>query len=64
VWGRNPPARCSDARQVPAPGTWLELDVREIHVEEKVNALETMKLLATGSAHEQRLRAGCRGQAG
>jgi hypothetical protein len=46
VWGRNPPARCSDARQVPAPGTWLELDVCETHVEEKVNALETMKLLA------------------
>jgi hypothetical protein len=42
----------------------LELDVREAHVEEKVNALETMKLLlTTGSAHEQRLRAGCRGQA-
>ena len=36
----------------------LELDVREQHVEEKVNALETMKLLlTTGSAHEQRLRA-------
>ena len=30
----------------------LELDVREQHVEEKVNALETMKLLlTTGSAH-------------
>ncbi len=37
---------------------FLELDVREAHVEEKVNALETMKLLlTTGSAHEQRLRA-------
>jgi hypothetical protein len=38
---------------------FLELDVCEAHVEEKVNALETMKLLlTTGSAHEQRLRAG------
>ena len=35
---------------------FLELDVREAHVEEKVNALETMKLLlTTGSANEQRL---------
>lgn len=36
---------------------FLELDVREAHVEEKVNALETMKMLLTsGSANEQRLR--------
>jgi hypothetical protein len=37
---------------------FLELDVREAHVEEKVNALETMKLLlTTGSLNERRLRA-------
>jgi hypothetical protein len=36
---------------------FLELDVREAHVEEKVNALETMKVLLTaGSDQEQRLR--------
>jgi len=35
---------------------FLELDIREIHVEEKVNALETMKLLLkAGSLNEQRL---------
>ena len=35
----------------------LELDVREQHVEEKVNALETMKvLLSAGANNEQRLR--------
>jgi hypothetical protein len=34
----------------------LELDVREQHVDEKVNALETMKLLlVAGSTKEQRL---------
>ena len=47
----------SQTQEIELHARFLELDVREAHVEEKVNALETMKMLLTsGSANEQRLR--------